>query len=574
MKLNSSALFKDFAYKRPDMKSFEDHFDKILNEFENASSAKQQFDLLREANLLREDFETMRTISTIRYTVNTIDKFYDEEHNFFDNTGPLYSGMKVKLYKVLLNSKFKQELIQFTRKELFDVAELSIKSFSPGIIEDMKVENQLVTKYQKLIASAKIDFEGEERNIAGMSPFMQSGNREVRKNANEAKWKFFEDNEKEFDSIYDEMVRVRTKMAKKLGYENFVQLAYDRLGRSGYTYKEVAEFRQSVKDHIVPALNFLKEMKKKRIGLEKLYYYDGDYNFKDGNPVPKGSPEWIVEKARKMYHELSGETGVFIDLMIDHELMDLYNRKGKTAGGYCSYIASHKSPFIFSNMNGTSDDVRVLTHEAGHAFQVYESRNFEIPEYIHPTLDACEIHSMSMEFITWPWMQLYFEEDTDKFLFSHLSRSLSFIPYGVTVDEFQHFVYENPDATIEDRKKMWRQIEEKYNPGIDYERNSFLENGGFWFHQGHIFKRPFYYVDYCLAEVCALQFWRKCNHDRDVAWDDYLRLCKAGGSKPFLELLKVARIESPFDNKVVKSIVDYVSEWLVNVNKEFELQDV
>ena len=565
-----SIKFKEYKYERPDIKKLESDFDLLLEEFKNCDSAEGQYEILKKINLLRKGFDSMRNISTVRYTINTKDKFYDEEHEYFDNIGPVYSGLINRLNKTILGSKFRKELEEKTGTLLFRLAELSIKTFSPDIIDDLKKENQLVTEYVKLIASAKINFEGEDRNISGMAPFLQSQNRQVRKNAAEAKWKFFEENEKTLDRIYDDLVKIRTHIAKKLGYENFIQLGYDRMRRTDYTNKEVADFRNAVKEYIVPVSQKLKEMKRKRIGIDKLHYYDEGYSFKGGNPVPKGSPEWIVERAKNMYNELSEETGKFFKFMTERDLLDLYNRKDKAAGGYCTFIPEYESPFIFSNMNGTSDDIRVLTHEAGHAFQAFESRNYEMPEYRIPTMESAEIHSMSMEFITWPWMQLFFEEDTDKFLYAHLSRALSFVPYGVSVDEFQHFVYENPDATPEDRKKKWREIERKYRPYMNYEENEFLERGGFWFHQGHIFKMPFYYIDYCLAQICALQFWRKCNHDRDVAWKDYLDLCKAGGSRSFLELLKIAKIDSPFDKKVIESIVSYSENWIDNVNLEFD----
>ena len=565
-----SIKFKEYKYERPDIKKLESDFDLLLEEFKNCDSAEGQYEILKKINLLRKGFDSMRNISTVRYTINTKDKFYDEEHEYFDNIGPLYSGLINRLNKTILGSKFRKELEEKTGTLLFRLAELSIKTFSPDIIDDLKKENQLVTEYVKLIASAKINFEGEDRNISGMAPFLQSQNRQVRKNAAEAKWKFFEENEKTLDRIYDDLVKIRTHIAKKLGYENFIQLGYDRMRRTDYTNKEVADFRNAVKEYIVPVSQKLKEMKRKRIGIDKLHYYDEGYSFKGGNPVPKGSPEWIVERAKNMYNELSEETGKFFKFMTERDLLDLYNRKDKAAGGYCTFIPEYESPFIFSNMNGTSDDIRVLTHEAGHAFQAFESRNYEMPEYRIPTMESAEIHSMSMEFITWPWMQLFFEEDTDKFLYAHLSRALSFVPYGVSVDEFQHFVYENPDATPEDRKKKWREIERKYRPYMNYEENEFLERGGFWFHQGHIFKMPFYYIDYCLAQICALQFWRKCNHDRDIAWKDYLDLCKAGGSRSFLELLKIAKIDSPFDKKVIESIVSYSENWIDNVNLEFD----
>ena len=563
--------FKDFKYERPDIKSAENKFNLLLENFDNAENAGIQYDILREINKLRADFETMRSIASIRYTINTKDKFYCDEHDYFDDIGPVYSGLVHRLYKSLTNSSHRAELEKKCGSLLFETAEITIKTFSEEIIDDLKKENHLSSRYVKLIASAKIDFEGEERNIAGLALYMQSDDREMRKNAYDAKWSFFEKNLKEIDTIYDELVKVRTSIAKKLGYENFVQLGYDRLRRTGYSHTDVAGFRNEVKEYIVPLTQTLKEIQKSRTGLDHLYYYDSEYNFKTGNPVPKGPPEWIEEKGKKMYEELSPETAEFINIMIDRGLMDLQNRKGKSAGGYCSYLRNYQSPFIFSNMNGTDHDVKVFTHEAGHAFQAYESRGFEIPEYSHPTLESAEIHSMSMEFITWPWMELFFEEDTDKFLFSHLNRALMFIPYGVTVDEFQHFVYENPEVSPEERRKKWREIENKYMPHKDYEDNDFLNNGGYWFMQGHIFKMPFYYIDYCLAQICALQFWRKCNHDRDTAWKDYLKLCKAGGSKPFLELVKYAGLESPFDKNAIESIVKYAEEWVENVSKEYSL---
>jgi M3 family oligoendopeptidase len=312
----------------------------------------------------------------------------------------------------------------------------------------------------------------------------------------------------------------------------------------------------------------LKEKQRKRLGLDKLYFYDNDIDFNTGNAAPKGNPEWIMERAGKMYNELSPETGKFMNYMMEGELTDLYNKAGKAPGGYCTFIAEYKSPFIFSNMNGTSDDIRVLTHEAGHAFQGFCSRDFDIPEYRTPTMEACEIHSMSMEFLTWDWMNLFFEEQTDKFKYAHLERALKFIPYGVSVDEFQHFVYENPDATPEERKKAWSAIEKKYLSFRDYDDIEFLKNGGFWQSQPHIYRLPFYYIDYCLAQICALQFWKKAVDDKKTAWEDYLALCKEGGKYNFTELIKIAKIKSPFEETTVKTAIEHPYKWLSSINDD------
>jgi M3 family oligoendopeptidase len=351
-----------------------------------------------------------------------------------------------------------------------------------------------------------------------------------------------------------------------LGYKNFVELGYARLTRTDYNAEMVANFRKQVEEYIVPVATRLKERQRKRIGVDELKYYDDRFSFKTGNPTPKGDPEWIINNGKKMYSELSPETEEFFNFMLDHELMDLVSKKGKASGGYCTFFTEYKAPFIFSNFNGTSGDIDVLTHEAGHAFQVYLSRDYQIPEYNWPTLEACEIHSMSMEFFTWPWMELFFKEDTDKYKFSHLSEGLLFIPYGVAVDEFQHFVYENPEATPTERKRAWREIEKKYLPHRNYEGNEYLENGGFWHQQGHIFNSPFYYIDYTLAQICAFQFWKKMHENREAAWSDYVHLCKQGGSKPFTELVKEAKLISPFEDGCVKSVIGVIEDWLNSVD--------
>src|SRR5690606_10368746 len=295
-------------------------------------------------------------------------------------------------------------------------------------------------------------------------------------------------------------------------------------------------------------------------------YYDESFSFKSGNPVPKGDPEWIIENGKKMYKELSEETNEFFTYMIHSNLMDLVAKKGKAGGGYCTYISEYQAPFIFSNFNGTSGDIDVLTHEAGHAFQVYSSRHFEVPEYNWPTYEAAEIHSMSMEFFTWPWMELFFKEDTDKYKFSHLSEALLFLPYGVAVDEFQHFVYENPNVSPAERNKAWREIEKKYLPYRDYDGNEYLEKGGFWQRQSHIYNDPFYYIDYTLAQICAFQFWKKSRENHEEAWADYIHLCKQGGSKPFTELIKVANLLSPFEEGTVESVVGEIDTWLNSID--------
>lgn len=558
--------FSEYQYKRPDMKEFEQAFISLLKKFEQADSYEKQNEAMSEIVNLRNEFESMMTICSIRHSIDTNDEYYKDENDFFDEHAPVYEGFVSKFYKKLVDSKYRSKLEQEWDSQLFRIAELSLKTYSDEIVEDLKKENKLSTEYTKLIASAKIEFEGEVRTLPQLAPFIQSKDRSIRKKASEAKYEFLKENENTIDNIYDQLVKVRTSIAKKLGYRNFVELGYDRLLRSDYSAKEVRRFRDQVKEYIVPVTEKLYERQRKRIGLDTLTYYDVPFNFKSGNPTPKGDPEWIINHGKRMYAELSSETDEFFQYMNDNGLMDLVSKSGKQSGGYCTYISKYQSPFIFSNFVGTSHDIDVLTHEAGHAFQVYSSRHLSVPEYNIPTYEAAEIHSMSMEFFTWPWMELFFEEDTEKYKFSHLSSALKFIPYGVAVDEFQHFVYETPEATPAERKQAWRRIEKKYLPHRTYEENDFLERGGFWHQQGHIFRTPFYYIDYTLAQICAFQFWKKANENRDQAWDEYLNLCKQGGSKPFTELVEFANLKSPFDSTCIQTVIQEIEEWLNQVN--------
>ncbi|MFE8703562.1 M3 family oligoendopeptidase [Cytobacillus sp. FJAT-54145] len=558
--------FEEYTYTRPNLEEVEKSFEVALEKFKNASSADEQNEAMKEINGIRNDLGTMFNLVYIRHSVDTNDEFYKNEQDYMDEIQPQVEGLVTRYYEALVNSKFRHELEQKWGNQLFALAEAQLKVFSPEIVPLLQKENKLSSEYTKLMASAKIMFEGEERTLAQMEPFTESKDRDMRKNASEARFGFLSENEQDLDRIYDELVKVRTEIAKTLGYENFVELAYFRMYRTDYNAEMVANFRNQVKDFIVPIATKLKERQRERIGVDELKYYDEGFNYKTGNAVPKGSPEWIIDNGQKMYDELSKETGDFFKFMNENNLMDLVAKKGKAGGGYCTYIENYKSPFIFSNFNGTSGDIDVLTHEAGHAFQVYSSSHFEIPEYNWPTYEAAEIHSMSMEFFTWPWMELFFKEDTEKYKFSHLSSALLFLPYGVSVDEFQHWVYENPTATPAERKQAWRNIEKKYLPHKDYDGNEYLENGGFWQRQGHIYNSPFYYIDYTLAQICAFQFWKKSRENHEEAWTDYLNLCKLGGSMPFTELVKSANLISPFEKGCVESVVGEIEAWLNSVD--------
>ena len=558
--------FKDYVYERPDLKRITERFEILLEEFKDSQTLDQQNNILRQINEVRNNIETMSSLVHIRHSIDTEDEFYERENNFMDENEPKIEKLTFKFYKELVKSKFRDELEELWGEQIFNLAELQIQTFSEEIMDDLVAENKLITEYNKLIASAQLEFKGDIRNLSDMRPFLESKDRLTRKSASETMWGFFQKNESEFDRIYDELVKRRHKMAKTLGFSNYVEMGYKKLGRTDYNSKMVENYRKQVYEDLVPLVSDLNDRQKKRLGLEDMNYYDELLEYNTGNATPHGDSDWIIENGMKMYKELSSETDKFFTFMKDRELLDLLSKKGKMAGGYCTIIPDYRSPFIFSNFNGTSGDIDVLTHEAGHAFQFYMSMDYELPEYRFPTLEACEIHSKSMEFLTWPWMELFFKDESEKYKFSHLSGAISFIPYGVTVDEFQHYVYENPEASPDERKSKWRQIEKKYLPFKNYDESEFLDRGTYWFKQGHIFGNPFYYIDYTLAQVCAFQFWIKNKEDEKTAWKDYLRLCKAGGSKSFLGLVELSDLENPFVDGTIKKTVKPLSDFLNSID--------
>ncbi|MGL1892523.1 MAG: M3 family oligoendopeptidase [Spirochaetaceae bacterium] len=560
--------FSELPYKRPDMDQLKNKMVGLISEFTNSITLNIQIEIIEKINNERVLFESMASLAHMRHTQDTRVVLYDTENSFFDKNLPLYEDLVTTYFKELISSKFIDELKVHFGEQMFTLAEMKIKSFSPKIIEDMQKENELSSRYNKLLSSAKIPFKGETFNLSGIATFHEDKDRNVRKESVKAQYQYFTENQNELDDIYDKLVKVRTSMAKKMGYENYIPFGYYKMFRSDYDASMVATYRKAVQEHIVPIAEELYTRQWKRLKLEDPKFWDKTFIFPSGNPTPKGDKNWMIQQAKDMYDQLSPETSEFFNFMVDKELLDLETREGKSGGGYCELLPQFGMPFIFSNFNGTSADVDVLTHEAGHAFQVYSSMNHKFIEYLWPTYECCEIHSMSMEFFAWPWMKNFFKEDEDKYKYGHLSSALTFIPYGVMVDEFQHMVYEKPEATPAQRHGFWKDCQKKYYPNIDFGGIPYLEQGGLWQRQAHIYELPFYYIDYTLAQICALQYWDKDNKDHEAAWNSYLTLCKQGGTKSFLKLVEDAGLQNPFNTNTISEVAKVASDWLRNINDD------
>ena len=560
--------FSEMKYQRPNLDDIFAVIAKNTDDFKNAKSGEAQYEVLKAYDKALSNYSTMASLSRTRYTINTKDEFYTKEKTFFDEIGPLVQEKAIEFTKVLVASPFKDYLITKIGEVAFLNAELELKAFSPEIVELMQEENSIASEYQALYASATAEFDGKTLPLPMLTPYKESTDRELRKTAFIAEGKFFDDNRAKFDELFDKLVKNRTEQAHKMGYKNYVELAYIRRARNCYDASAVANFRNQVISEIVPVVSEIRENQRKRIGLDSLTYYDMPLSFKDGSPTPQGTSDEILAAGRKMYEEMMPETKEFITALYDNELFDVLSKEGKAPGGYCTSFEDYNVPFIFSNFNGTSGDVDVLTHEAGHAFNAYRNlNNNELKNFGAASLESMEIaetHSMAMEFLTTPWHHLFFKDQTAKYKLAHAEDSLIFIPYGCEVDHFQEMVYSNPEMTPEQRNETWEKLDKMYRPNTDYDNLPFYGRYAGWQRQLHIYLYPFYYIDYCMAQTMALQFFAEFLKDKDLAYKKYLEFVDLGGFYTFVDSIKTTGFKSPLEVGSIKSIVDTLKVWLAD----------
>lgn len=565
MKLEKDFKFKDIQYTRPDCEAFQKLAEDNAEKIKNAVSYSEAKKIFLEFDKAESEFFDMGNIAYIRHTIDTSDEFYDKENEFLNEKTPELMPSLLAFSNAVYDSRFKPDFVAEFGEQMFAEIELRRKSFSEKNIPLLQKEARLCNEYEKIIASADILFDGKHLNLYGIMSYFENPDRNVRHDAYKAYSKFYESNEENFERIWDELIKVRTEMGKNLGFENYIPLGYMNQGRTDYDEKDVAAFREQVREELVPFCAKLYEAQAKRIGVDKVKAYDEAYLFNDGNAVPVGDDDFLIEQAREMYHDMSKETGEFVDFMLGHDLLDVKNKPKKASTGYMTGLNSIKAPFVFSCFNHTTGDVQVLTHEFGHAFAGYMAmRNQPVSTYYSESTDIAEIHSMSMEQFAYPYAEKFFGDKADKFRFSHLQEALTFVPFGVAVDEYQHIVYANPGLTPKQRTAEWKKLEEKYMPWREYDDIDFFARGGWWYHKIHIFLYPFYYINYTLTTMGAMEFKKKMHEDKETAWKDYLNLCKVGGSLGYKETLKYANLSLPFEKGSVKRAVSYAEDILLS----------
>lgn len=555
---NLDIKFEDIPIKKLSYKSIEKKLVSFIEQLKAATDFKSGLKVIKAFDRYMSKFSTNITVISIRHSLNTTDEKIAKYQDQVDEMMPVIGNLINMWNKVLLKVPFRAELEKKFTPYYFQMIENSLKSFDEKIIPELIEINKLSSAYDRILGSAQIEYKGKTYNISQMGKFTKSKIREERKEASIKIDEYFQAHEQEIGDIYGKLVLLRDQAAKKLGFKNFVELGYLSLGRVDYDEKMVAKYREQIAKEVVPVAQKLCKTQAKRIGipLKKMYSYDYNLMFLSGNPEPIGDTKYLVDSATKMYHEMSAESGEFFDFMKEHHLLDLEARPGKQPGGYMTFLDEYKFPFIFSNFNGTAGDVDVLTHEVGHAFQGYLSRNIKPSDFRQATMETSEIHSMSMEFFAWPWMNLFFGKEADKYRYAHLVDAIQFLPYGITIDEFQHWVYNHPTATHEERCAAYQEIERRYTPHKVYpDEMKAAKHGAWWMRQSHIFGTPFYYIDYTLAQVCAFQFLVEMDKNQPKAWKKYVKLCKCGGRYPYCTTLAKNHLRNPFEEGNVAKVI-------------------
>ncbi len=560
--------FAELQYSRPDFEAAKTQLTGLKNRVEKASSAQEVFDVINELDTESRHIMTQFTLVYVRHTLDTTDEFYEKEQEYLDNQLPELSPYQVALSSAIADSPFRSEIEAKYGKQYFTQIDLQRRSFCEKNIPLMQRESKLTMEYQKIMATCQIEFDGKTLNLYGIQKYFEHEDRKVREAAFRAYSNFYHEHEPRLEEIWDELISIRNEMGRNLGFENYIPLGYMNQGRTDYGVKEVEAFREQVRRVLVPLCEKLYEAQAKRLGIPCVMVYDEKRIFADGNAQPIGDDEVLVQQAQKIYHEISPETGEFIDFMIEHGSMDLKNKPNKASTGYMTFLPDLMAPFVFSCFNGTISDVQVLTHELGHAFAGYMAmRNQPISDYFMESTDIAEIHSMAMEQFCYPYAEYFFGDQADKFRFAHLQEAMTFVPFGVAVDEFQHICYAHPELSPKERTREWHKMERKYMPWRAYKDDEFMSRGGYWYHKLHIFLYPMYYINYTLTSMGAMEFKKKDAENHEAAWEDYLKLCKVGGSMSYLETLRHANLSIPFEDGAVAKATSHAAMILL---KEIE----
>lgn len=560
----------EYTYERADVDGAIAFIDGLCRRAGAASSATELAALRDELNAYYARFSTAAALAMIRHSLDVRDGFYAAEQDYYDENLPRLSAAMTRFDRALIDSPYADGLSRIVNPIIVDNIRAGLRVMDERIIAECVEENKLVTEYDKLLASQTYEWNGKKVTLSEMHGFCKSPERAVRKRAFDVIGDTLMQIRDRLDDLFDRLVKVRTAMAKKMGFENFVEMGDLRIGHIGYGREQIRVFRESALADAVPVLCELKRELARKLGLsDGMHLYDNDIYTVGGNVDPVGDARDMFAAAQRMYDDMNADLGAFFKRMCDAEAIDYASRDGKMGGGYAEMLFAYGQPFIFANFNGTMDDVGVLTHELGHAYAFYRAakNNIDLSLFVGG-METAETHSMSMEALCNRYNAEFYAGRAEEATYQQIFDALNFLPYGVTVDYFQQLVYEKPDMTPAERRALWAELEARFRPYLDMSDMPYYREGGRWQYQKHIFESPFYYIDYCLSTCLALQFGEIADSDYADALGRYLDLVEAGGTKSIDELAHGAGLTSPFDAGALKSLCAKVRAHLKRLAKD------
>jgi oligoendopeptidase F len=487
--------------------------------------------------------------------------------HFVENVEPQLKPRQFALEKIYVAHPLRTKLPE----ERFRVFDRDIKShvelFRPENIPLETEEARLCQQYQKLSGALTVNFRGGEKTLVQMGRYLEEPDRALRQEAWELVTKRRLQEADKFEDVFDKMLKLRAQMAKNAGFENYRDYTFHRLGRFDYTPDDCTRFHDAVEKHVMPVARELQAERRRQLKLEKLRPWDlavDPLNRPALKPFARVGE--MVSRTQKIFDRLDGGLAGGFRQMQDLHLLDLDNRKGKAPGGYQQNLSESRLPFIFMNAVGLQRDVETILHEAGHAFHALAARDEDLYAYRSAPIEFCEVASMSMELLGNEFIEeFYSTADASRARRVHLEGIIGIFPWVATVDAFQDWIYTHPNHTREKRRAAWLGLMDRFGGDTDW---SGFENARthLWHRQLHIFIHPFYYIEYGIAQLGALQVWANSKRDKVKALNDYKKALALGGSCPLPELFAAAGCRFEFSAKTIQPLTKLLQEELKKLN--------
>lgn len=556
--------FSDLQYKETDYQSLAKMILDFTEKAKKADSPSSLEEVLKIYDTEMEEVGYNYTLSYIHSSLDSSDSFWQEalqkesKGNAMLDTTPLL--------KAILENKYFSSLEEKYGPVLRDKLNKSISTGSKAQNERAE-EGDLVSKYQREKAMVRINYKGKELSEGEVIPLFESPIREERIQSRKAVAKAFLEKKELFGSMLERLVSLRDTIAKENGFSNYLEYMDINYSRIGYGEKEMDAFVSEVKEYVVPVLSHIFEETRKRLGLKEMTVADISLMFVDGNAKPTGGADVLKEAAKKMYKALSPEMEAFFTGMLDSHSIDVDFSPNKVSGmGFCTDLKKGMYPFVFGNLDGTSWDVTVFTHEVGHAWQSYASdQNLDLTLFREMPLDAVEIPSKTMELFSYPFAEEFFGKDGDKFRFAHFRNAVKEIVAYTSVHELNTWIYTHVGASFDEINEKWMEIQSSYYPNVSYgEMEEEEKKGASLLRNMGIFMFPRYLISYVFSEMCAIDLFMEYLKDKDKALDSYNRLCRVGGSKSYPEILSAAGLEPSYNKGRVKDVMEKVKAYLEN----------